>query len=105
MIKVERETVLHDDAYLAPLLDSADRFGRVSGAHLPHEVLKDIDDVPVALCGSLVKGEVPATCKGLDGGALNFTLVNEVELGADNDDRDTLWCGWLSELGRSKGVG
>ena len=94
---MERE-MLHDDAYFVPLPDSADRFGWVSGTHLPNEVLEDIDDVPVALCGGLVEGEVPAAGKGLDGGALNFTLVDEVELGADDDDGDTLEYGWLGEV-------
>lgn len=47
----------------------------VSLAHLPHQVLENVFNVPIPLCGSLVKGEVPLPGEFLNLGARYFPLV------------------------------
>jgi hypothetical protein len=64
---------------------------RVPCAHLADEVFKHVVDVPIALGGGLIEGEVPPACEALDRVPLDFALVDEIEFGSDDNYGDALY--------------
>ena len=86
-----REKRLHDDAaVLASLWSLLRNVVRVLLSHLSQQILEYIRHMPVSFGRRFIEWMIPAIGKVLYVTFLHFPLVDEIKLGADDDDRDVL---------------